>query len=57
MFYQRAKHNFSVFSCFPNNGLNHNLNFYATNYGYGWGMKDLYDQKRNDLCFLWAGGG
>lgn len=35
-----------VFSCFPNNSLNHNLNFYVTNYGYEWGMKDLYDQKR-----------
>lgn len=44
--YQRVKHNFPVFSCFPNNSLNHNLNFYVTNYGYERGMKDLYDQKR-----------
>lgn len=42
---------------FPNNSLSHNLNFYATNYECDSGMKDLYDQKRNYLRYLWAGGG
>lgn len=42
---------------FPNNSPSHNLNFYVTNYECDSGMKDLYDQKRNDLCYLWSGGG
>lgn len=42
---------------FPNNPLSRNLNFYATNYERHLGMKDLYDQKRNYLCYLGAGGG